>query len=761
MPIAHYFRFFDAAPIPFQSLDQNGTIRYVNNAWCRTLGYHKDDVVGTPFQQLLPDEFHENFPLYIENFFQNNLREKDTNYRIRHHDGEWLDVRFNGSVIRDAALTEPMTQCFFYDISEDIRNKKLYERRYRELFDNAMDGLALYHPIDGGNDFEFVDFNPTAETITRVSKEEVVGRRLLEKFPNMDRTPLLKAMQQVCREGGRVELEPFYYEDTVRKGYRRNRIYRLPSGEIVANFNDVTELEISKTFMKTIFTLENNFICTTIRGEELYDCNAALLDFLGLPSLDAFKKNHHCICECFMPNPEKGYIGPVMDDQNWLDYTLERQSRQTVKTAIEDKGGKTHVFSLHVAPVSYDQKDRFFILLSDITLMEDFQGELHRQLEQKTITLQQTLDLLHKSEQITKSGSWNLDLNDQILRFSKGFKELFRLPEEMHELPLDELETTISQETARQVLQAIESAKKTGSYYTKKHIALPSGETRTIIGVGETIRDASGKAVAIVGISTDNTESERLHKLEQENERLMLQRHKMDSLHDMFSAIAHHWRQPLSVISLAGTELSMEIEELPISEEQRSVLNHNIEMLTQHTQFLSNTINEFAHFAANSNEETLLDISSVLKEIRELYTAKLDDYNITILVEGTPLFVKGNKYEMMRIFSSLIENAREAIEPKQKQYPGYRGIITLGTRENLVTVSDNGIGVQPENREKIFDPYFTTKFMGQGVGLSLYYNMISLSKNFHAQLSLKGSSKEGSCFAISFKYEASENALRG
>ncbi len=115
------------------------------------------------------------------------------------------------------------------------------ELSYLHLFENISSGVAIYHPVDNGRDFRFVDFNLAAERITNSKRNEVIGQALLEKFPNMRGSPLYRALQEVNRTGQHKHIYPFFYKDRFREGWRENDIYKLPSGEIVAIFNDVTE----------------------------------------------------------------------------------------------------------------------------------------------------------------------------------------------------------------------------------------------------------------------------------------------------------------------------------------------------------------------------------------------------------------------------------------------------------------------------------------------------------------------------------------
>ena len=115
------------------------------------------------------------------------------------------------------------------------------EEKYRRMVENMNSGIAIYQPIKNGKDFRFIDFNKAAERITNSSAKDVIGNTLLTLFPNMDKSPLFKALQTVNKSGEDLYLPPFFYKDKQREGWRENHIYKLPTGEIITIFDDVTK----------------------------------------------------------------------------------------------------------------------------------------------------------------------------------------------------------------------------------------------------------------------------------------------------------------------------------------------------------------------------------------------------------------------------------------------------------------------------------------------------------------------------------------
>jgi PAS domain S-box-containing protein len=112
--------------------------------------------------------------------------------------------------------------------------------QYQELFRRMGSGAAVYRAIDDGADFIIIDFNQAAGAIENVEREAVIGRRVLESFPGIRSMGLFDVFQRVWRTGIPEYLPVSHYQDDRIIGWRENYVYRLPSGEIVAIYDDRT-----------------------------------------------------------------------------------------------------------------------------------------------------------------------------------------------------------------------------------------------------------------------------------------------------------------------------------------------------------------------------------------------------------------------------------------------------------------------------------------------------------------------------------------
>jgi two-component sensor histidine kinase len=130
------------------------------------------------------------------------------------------------------------------------------EARYRNLFENMSSGVAVYEAVNGGEDFIFRDFNKGGEKIENVERENIIGKKVSKVFPGVKVFGLFEVFQRVWRTGKPEHYPVSLYQDDRLQGWRDNYVYKLPSGEIVAVYEDVTDRKEAEEKLKT--SLEEN-----------------------------------------------------------------------------------------------------------------------------------------------------------------------------------------------------------------------------------------------------------------------------------------------------------------------------------------------------------------------------------------------------------------------------------------------------------------------------------------------------------------------
>jgi len=170
------------------------------------------------------------------------------------------------------------------------------EARYRSLVENMGNAVAIYTAVDEGEDFVFVDFNSAGEKIEQISRDQLIGKSILEAFPGLKDFGLFDVLQRVWRTGDPEHHPVKLYKDERIEGWRDNFVYRLPSGEIVAVYSDETqrrqaEEALGQSADRYRLLVQNapiGIISVDTEGR-ITEVNQRLLEILGSPSAEATK----------------------------------------------------------------------------------------------------------------------------------------------------------------------------------------------------------------------------------------------------------------------------------------------------------------------------------------------------------------------------------------------------------------------------------------------------------------------------------------
>ncbi|MBU1056147.1 MAG: PocR ligand-binding domain-containing protein [Proteobacteria bacterium] len=124
------------------------------------------------------------------------------------------------------------------------------ESRFRELFENLYDGVAVYAVENDGKDFRFVDINLSGQVLSKVKKENAIGKSITSLFPGIRELGLFEVLQRVYRTGKTERLPMAHYMDGRISQWVDNTVFKLPSGEIVAVYRDESDRYIAEEALK-------------------------------------------------------------------------------------------------------------------------------------------------------------------------------------------------------------------------------------------------------------------------------------------------------------------------------------------------------------------------------------------------------------------------------------------------------------------------------------------------------------------------------
>jgi signal transduction histidine kinase len=276
---------------------------------------------------------------------------------------------------------------------------------------------------------------------------------------------------------------------------------------------------------------------------------------------------------------------------------------------------------------------------------------------------------------------------------------------------------------------------------------------------------------------------EDFHKLEKAKERVevtlselkatqnqLVQSEKMASLGELTAGIAHEIQNPLNFVN-NFSEVSKElIEEMLIEMQKGDVeevkaladdIIQNLEKIHHHGQRADGIVKGMLqHSRASSGEKEPTDLNVLVDEYLRLayhgLRAKDKSFNATLETHFDESIGKVNvlTQDMGRVILNLITNAFYVVKEKKEQHPeGYEPTVTVSTKNTKegvqISVKDNGNGIPEAIKEKIFQPFFTTKPTGQGTGLGLSMSYDIITKGHGGELEVNTKEGEGSVFTIS------------
>jgi len=230
----------------------------------------------------------------------------------------------------------------------------------------------------------------------------------------------------------------------------------------------------------------------------------------------------------------------------------------------------------------------------------------------------------------------------------------------------------------------------------------------------------------------------------QKQQEILFQQSKLASMGEMIGAIAHQWRQPLNTLGL-NTQLLVEdyfdglVNEDYILEYEKKQMNI--------VKFMSKTIDDFRNFFVQDKEKTKFRLKDAIDEVVKLIDKQLKNYNITLIIKADESEIEGYKNELKQVLLNLINNSKDAILANNIQ----NGKIEIIAFKNTIKIKDNAGGIPDNIKNRIFEPYFTTKDNGTGIGL--YMSKIIIEEHLNSKLYFENV-EDGAEFIIDFTTSA-------
>ena len=229
------------------------------------------------------------------------------------------------------------------------------------------------------------------------------------------------------------------------------------------------------------------------------------------------------------------------------------------------------------------------------------------------------------------------------------------------------------------------------------------------------------------------------------------QSEKLTSLGKLAAGIAHEINNPLANVSLNVEMLKKSISTAGGNEQYEkrfAAIERNMDRASR----IARELLSFSRHDDTEEHTEDLDLNAVLQDTLSLVGPRRNDYRFELSLNPLPL-VRGIPWKVEEVFLNVIINAMEATVAG--------GEIAISTRtegaEAVVEITDNGVGIPPQNIRSIFDPFFTTKEVGKGTGLGLSI-CFGIMERHGGRIDVTSKEGAGTTVALSFPAGGNDDA---
>ncbi|MDR3555779.1 MAG: PAS domain S-box protein [Syntrophobacteraceae bacterium] len=765
---------YEEAPLPYQSLDINGDVIDVNQAWLEALGYSEEEVLGKNFRHFLHSDqvahFTENFPR-----FKAAGEVHGVEFEMVRKDGSTILVSFNGRIGRDDSGDFRQTHCIF----QDITGKKHVEealRKSRAMLETALTSMtdAMFITDAAGrflavNDafVSFYKFKDKTECFKNIDEYP----DLLEVFqPDKSPAPFdLWSVPRALRGESATNCEYcLRRRDTGETwvgsysfGPIRNKDGMIVGAVVVAR--DITKekeaeeaLRKSQREMTLLYQISKVFLTTS--DEQIYEqvlkvildafeCELGVFGYLGdSGDLIISTLTRGVWDECRVEGKSIVFPHNVWGNSIWGKAITQKRGFLS-EGPFRTPKGHVSVKNFLTVPLVFNDKtigivslankvsgftsedkpllERIATSISPILhtrLQRDLQEQERRRAEQALRNKSDELQLILDTMPAT---IWFKDRNNRILRVNRSACEMMGMgPTEIEGRYAGEVfPDWLAEKYFQDDLEVINSGRPRMGI--EEQLTNGAGELRWVKTDKVPWRDEQGALAGVLAFVVDITEARRGEEERAKLQAQLNQAQKLESVGRLAGGVAHDFNNMLGVI-LGYTELALQ------DVDPAQLVYADLEEIKTAANRSANLVRQLLAFARRQTvAPRLLDINAAVESMLKMVRRLIGENIQLTWFPGSDLWpVKIDPTQIDQILANLCVNARDAIA-------GVGG-ITLETGNNAIdetfcrnhpeatpgdfvflSVRDDGCGMGKETLGKLFEPFFTTKEVGKGTGLGL------------------------------------------
>ena len=727
-------------------INKDYTLQLANPATCELFETQQSLIVGMHLQDVIGDELFKRFSdEHLQKAFTGEMVEFVSDITTNQGPTRHYQIKLTPD-----HENEPVEHVFVLgtEVTEIIKTQKKLEKseqKYRHLYQSIPSGIAIVSIADGkiqeANDIlcYMLGYSPkefigkSIHEITHPEDQHIDEEAIEERLHGHHGLHLMN--KRMLKKDGSIiwvsiTTSVIDFEESEPKHVL---------GVILDNtelFNTALALKDSEKRYRTVAENFPNGTLSLFDKDFTYEfVDGKGLALVGLKKEDLIGKSiYELFPEDIVKTKEKAWKEVFKGKSS--EYELNYNGRVFINRALPIKEPNSEI-------------TRGAAFSQDITEIRKYEQE-----QQKNQTL------LELSEEMSLTGSFEIDYNTKALTVSKGWQEIVGIRKATLDVNLD-LWKYVYEEDKSRVLEAYNESLKSKSEYRIEHriIHHETGEIRLIKILAKTNFDTNSNPISSVGTIQDITEQRKFEEEKKQIEAELQQSQKMEAIGHLAGGVAHDFNNIIQ--SMLGYSQLL-LGNLPNDSEE---YNQVLEIFKGSERASSLTRQLLAFGRRQIIEPQAIDLNLHISSIMDMLNRTTKE-NIQLEFEPMPNLLKINfdKHQLTQVILNLVLNAKDAM-------PDGGEIMITTTQESIdedyidlhfhgvekpdkgfyvmMHISDNGQGMNDETLRHIFEPFFSTKPLGKGVGLGLS-SVYGIVRQHKGAISVHSDLGKGSSFDIYF-----------
>lgn len=514
------------------------------------------------------------------------------------------------------------------------------EFRLKALFEHMSSCVAVYDVVGNAVDFILKEFNRAAEIVEKMDRHDAIGRSVLELFPQARELGIFDVLQRVWRSGQAEQIPPLYLRSDRTEGWRSYHIYKVPTGQVVALYNDITErketeIKISESEEKYRLLVENS-------SEAIIIAQNKVLKFANRAAMGMFDSTRKGL----ESTPFSEFIHPE-DREQVISYHLRRLRGESVPShytfRVVTPAGATRWVEIRATVVSWEGNPATLNFLTDITERKQAEEALKESEGKYRFLTEKMTDVVWIA---------GMDLHTTYVTPSVekvlGFSQRERLLQSVtKQLTPDSVRRAMEILTREMETEEKGNADPSRTVNAELEFYHKDGSTRWLDVIISGIRDDRGVLTGIHGVARDVTTRKQMEdKLKESEER--------------FKSLFEHSRDCIYVIDLAGNFVDANAAALQLlGYEQADIPSLNIVSLLDETD-RARGVAEFEEI-----------ICSGFQNAQSEHTLRRKDGKvIQVETQASLVYKEGKPHSILGIARDITERKRaeETLRESERKY---------------------------------------------------------------------------------------------